>query len=105
MQFGCALNADLKKEWKEYLEQTQNHERIVRDLFEAFGLDPEEETPGRKVVRHIGESLVKAMEMALDSGTPEAAQLVAAECVISGRDEGPSELGTDRRGRQEVEGR
>jgi rubrerythrin len=79
---GCALNADLKNEWKEYLEQTQNHERIVRDLFEAFGLDPEVETPGRKVVRHIGESLVKAMEMALDSATPEAAQLVAAECVI-----------------------
>jgi rubrerythrin len=78
----CALNADLKKEWKEYLEQTKNHERIVRDLCEAFGLDPEEETPGRKVVRHIGESLVKAMEMALDAGPPEAAQLVAAECVI-----------------------
>ena len=78
---GCAVNADLKKEWKEYLEQTQNHERIVRHLFEPFGIDPEEDTPGRKVVRHIGESLVKAMEMALDSGTPEAAQLVAAECV------------------------
>jgi rubrerythrin len=55
----CALNADLKKEWKEYLEQTKNHERIVRDLCEAFGLDPGEETPGRKVVRHIGESLVR----------------------------------------------
>jgi rubrerythrin len=78
----CALNANLKKEWKEYLEQTQNHERIVRDLFAAFDLDPEVETPGRKVVRHIGESLVKAMKMALDSGTPEAAQLVAAECVV-----------------------
>jgi rubrerythrin len=78
----CALNADLKKEWKEYLEQTQNHERIIRDLFEAFGLDPEVETPGRKVVRHIGESLVRAMEMALSAGTPESAQLVAAECVI-----------------------
>jgi rubrerythrin len=78
----CVLNADLKKEWQEYLEQTQNHERIVRDLCEAFGLDPGVETPGRKVVRHIGESLVKAMEMALDSGTPEAAQLVASECVI-----------------------
>jgi rubrerythrin len=78
----CALNADLKKEWSEYLEQTQNHERIVRNLFEAFDLDPEEETPGRKVVRHIGESLVKAIEMARGSGTPEAAQLVAAECVI-----------------------
>jgi rubrerythrin len=78
----CALNADLKKEWSEYLEQTQNHERIVRNLFEAFDLDPEEETPARKVVRHIGESLVKAIEMAQGSGTPEAAQLVAAECVI-----------------------
>jgi len=78
----CALNADLKKEWNEYLEQTQNHERIVRDLFEAFDLDPEVETPGRQVVRHIGKSLVKAMEMALSADTPEAAQLVAAECVI-----------------------
>ena len=40
------------------------------------------DTPGRKVVRHIGESLVKAMEMALKSGPPEAAQLVAGECVV-----------------------
>ena len=78
----CVLNADLKKEWEEYLEQTQNHERIVRDLFEAFDLDPEVETPGRAVVREIGESLVKAMATALDAGPPEAAQLVAAECVI-----------------------
>ena len=78
----CVINADLKKEWEEYLEQTQNHERIVRDLFEAFDLDPEVETPGRQVVRHIGKSLVKAMEMALSAGTPDAAQLVAAECVI-----------------------
>ena len=29
-----------------------------------------------------GESLVKAMEMALESGKPEAAQIVAAECVV-----------------------
>jgi rubrerythrin len=78
----CALNADLKKEWQEYLEQTQNHERIILKIFEALEVDPDEDTPGRKVVRHIGESLVKAMEMALGSGTPEAAQLVAAECVI-----------------------
>ena len=78
----CVLNADLKKEWEEYLEQTQNHERIIRELFEAFDLDPEVETPGRAVVREIGESLVKAMEMALSADTPEAAQLVAAECVI-----------------------
>jgi hypothetical protein len=48
----------------------------------SFGLDPSTETPGRLVVRHIGQSLVKAMEMALSSGPPEAAELVAAECVV-----------------------
>ena len=47
----------------------------------SFGLHPGTETPGRKVVRHIGESLVEAMEMALKAGPPEAAELVAAECV------------------------
>jgi len=78
----CAVNDDLKKEWEEYLEQTQNHVRIVENVFSRLGLNTETETPGRLVVRHIGESLVKAMEMALDAGKPEAAQLVAAECVV-----------------------
>ena len=78
----CAVNEDLKQEWEEYHEQTQKHEQIVRDLFGKFGLDPEKETPGRQVVRHIGTSLVKAMEMALEAGKPEAAQIVAAECVV-----------------------
>jgi hypothetical protein len=79
---GCAVNGELKHEWEEYLEQTQKHEQIVRDVMSKLGLDPEVETPGRKVVRHIGESLVKAMEMAQQSGKPEAAQIVAAECVV-----------------------
>ena len=78
----CAVNDDLRKEWEEYLEQTTNHESIVLGVFEQIGLDPAAETPGRKVVRHIGESLVSAMEMALGSGTPEAAQIVAGECVV-----------------------
>jgi len=78
----CAVNEELKEEWEEYLEQTQNHEQIVRDLMEKLGLDPEEETPGRGIVRHIGQSLVKAMEMALQAGDPEAAQIVAGECVV-----------------------
>jgi hypothetical protein len=33
-------------------------------------------------VRHIGESLVQAMQMALDAGLPDAAQVVATECVV-----------------------
>jgi ferritin-like metal-binding protein YciE len=78
----CAINGDLKKEWEEYLEQTENHVQIVRGIFDKLKLDPEKETSGRKVLRHIGQSLVKAMEMALAAGNPEAAQLVATECVV-----------------------
>jgi hypothetical protein len=77
----CAINDDLKKEWQKYLGQTENHVEVVRDLMGELGLDPSIETSGRRVVRHTGESLVKAMEMALAEGEPEAAQIVAAECV------------------------
>ena len=34
------------------------------------------------MVRHTGKSLVKAMEMALQSGNKAAAQLVVAESVV-----------------------
>jgi len=78
----CAQNSDLKKEWEGYLDETRTHEQRLLEVFAAFGLNPEEQTPGRAVVKHIGESLVKAMEMALASGTPEGAELVAAECVV-----------------------
>ena len=79
----CAVNADLKEEWEKYLEQTRNHEQIVLGVMGTLGLDPEKETPGREVVRHIGESLIQAMEMAL-KGAPaaEAAEIVACECVV-----------------------
>ncbi len=77
----CAVNNELKEEWEKYLEQTQEHVEIMKRTIEALGLDIGAETPGRQVVRHIGASLVKAMEMALQSGQPAAAQLVSAECV------------------------
>jgi len=78
----CAENDDLKEEWEEYLEQTRSHVTIMEDVLTKLELDPNEETPGRKVVRHIGEALVESMEMALAEGKPGAAQLVAAEAVV-----------------------
>jgi len=77
----CAVNKDLKKEWQEYLDQTKNHVKVVEEVIAELGLDTSTETPGRDVVRHIGESLVKAMQMAKEAGDPKAAELVAAECV------------------------
>jgi rubrerythrin len=79
---ACAKNADLKKEWQEYLEQTKRHEAILRDIFETLGLDEEKETPGRQVVRHIGQALVQAMQIAKQKADGAAAEIVAAECVV-----------------------
>ncbi|MDQ2855138.1 MAG: ferritin-like domain-containing protein, partial [Acidobacteriota bacterium] len=78
----CVINKDLKEEWDKYLEQTKAHVQIVTEILKELGLDPNAETPGRKVVRYIGTSLVKAMELALRGADPEAAQIVAAECVV-----------------------
>ncbi|CAN5467022.1 MAG: hypothetical protein ACR2JP_05550 [Acidimicrobiia bacterium] len=78
----CAVNTDLEQEWQKYLDETRNHVRIVTGIFSDLGMDPSKETPGRMVVRHKGESLIKAMEMAQSGGDPTAAQLVAAECVV-----------------------
>ena len=79
----CVVNEDLKGEWEKYLSETTQHVEIVTALIDHFGGDPETDSPGRLVVRHIGQSLVKAMEMARKAGgPPDAPQLVAAECVV-----------------------
>jgi len=78
----CVVNDELKKEWEEYLEQTQRHVEVVRTLCNELSLDPDKETPGRKIVRYKGKALVHAMEMALEAGDPKAAEIVAAECVV-----------------------
>jgi rubrerythrin len=79
---ACARNGDLKKEWTKYLDQTKRHVAIVRGILETLDMDVEKDTAGRKIVRHIGESLVEAMQKARNGGDPDAAQIVAAECVV-----------------------
>ena len=76
-----AINKDLREEWNKYLEQTKNHVQVISNILTDLGMDPNAETPGRKVVRYIGTSLVKAMELASRCADPQAAQIVAAECV------------------------
>src|SRR4029453_3025059 len=68
----CAENDALKEEWEEYLEQRKKHVQIVQDVLNKLGLDPNEQTPGRKIVKNIGETLVESMEMALSNGEPSA---------------------------------
>jgi ferritin-like metal-binding protein YciE len=78
----CVLNDELREEWETYLEETRSHVEALTTVCRSLEIDASAETPGRSVVRHLGESLVDAMEMALASGTPEGAELVACECVV-----------------------
>lgn len=78
----CATNPALRDEWRKYLEQTTHHVQVMKGVCNELGLDLQQETPGRKVVHHLGQSLVQAMEMALAEGDKAAAELVACECVV-----------------------
>jgi ferritin-like metal-binding protein YciE len=77
----CAQNEELQEEWEKYELETETHVQILHDVFSALQLDPEEQSPGRTLVRDMGMRLVRNMEEALNAGEPAAAQLVAAECV------------------------
>ena len=78
----CAANKDLAEEWQKYLEETTQHEQILRELFAKIGLDPEFETPGRAIVRMKGEGLVAANMAALKAFGKAGAQLTASESVV-----------------------
>ncbi|GLK92397.1 ferritin-like domain-containing protein [Achromobacter insolitus] len=78
----CATNEDLAKEWRSYLDETKTHRQVLLTVFEELGLDPERKLPSRDVVKHHGESLVAAIELAKSTGDPAATQIAAAECVV-----------------------
>jgi rubrerythrin len=78
----CAQNEDLKEEFEKYHEQTKNHERILLNVFKQFELDPEENSPGRRIVKANGAALLEAIEMAEKSGDAAAAQIVACEVIV-----------------------
>jgi rubrerythrin len=77
----CVQNDDLREEWQKYLEETQNHERVLVRLCKSLEIDPEAQSPGRPIVKSIGAALVAAMNQAKAGGNPAAAQIVACECV------------------------
>jgi rubrerythrin len=78
----CAAEEELKEEWKKYLEQTHTHVQALTAICSALKLDPEEQTPGTRIVRNLGAALITAMTEAKSGGDPQAAQLVACECVV-----------------------
>jgi hypothetical protein len=78
----CVVNEDLREEWEKYLEETEKHVQVLHNACLQLEIDPEEQTPGRKITHDVGASLVAAMEAALETGDKEMAQCVAAEMVV-----------------------
>jgi rubrerythrin len=78
----AAVNDDLHAEWTKYLDQTRRHVQILEGVCKKLEIDAEEPSPGRKVVHDLGAALVAAMREAQSRASPEAAQLVACECVV-----------------------
>lgn len=77
----CVRNEDLKEEFRKYHRQTQSHVQILTDLCIRMEIDPDAMSPGREIVRMMGNSLVEAMRKAGQAGKPDAAEIVACECV------------------------
>jgi rubrerythrin len=77
----CVVNDELRDEWERYYQETETHVQILRDVCSQMQIDPEEQTPGRRIVHDLGTAFVAAMEAALGAGDEEAAQHVACQCV------------------------
>jgi ferritin-like metal-binding protein YciE len=78
----CVVNDELKEEFAKYLDETHEHVQHLETVFEAFGLDLEQQSTGRQIVHDLGASLVKAMKTAKAAGDPGVAEIVACECVV-----------------------
>lgn len=79
---ACAVRPDLRQEWTTYLSQTEEHVTALTEVCEVFGIDPFTTTPGTQIVKANGKALLTAIETAHAAGNPQAAQIVAAECVV-----------------------
>jgi hypothetical protein len=78
----CVCNDDLREEWQKYLEETKTHVKVLTAACNELGIEISQPSAGCDIVEHLGNSLVQAMEMALKTAAPDAAELVACECVV-----------------------
>ena len=78
----CVISQELREEWEKYLEQTEHHVDVLEHVCAKFGLTSAQTSPGAKIVGGLGEALVLAIREAQSAGDPDAAQLVACECVV-----------------------
>ena len=82
---ACASDERLLEEWEQQRKRHELRARVLRGALEELGLDADEEVPGRLSIRHIFQSLVRAMRMAFVAGDPSSTQRVAVDACCWSR--------------------
>lgn len=78
----CAIDADLREDWEDHLERTQQHVSVLRAVLAGAQIEEDQDTPRRTAVKRLDRSLVRTMIKAKENADPAAAELVASECVV-----------------------
>lgn len=78
----CTASPRLQREWQARREETGSRAARLRQVCAGLGIDSNAESLGRSIMRYLGESLERAMRIAIESGDIRVAQLVATDCVL-----------------------
>jgi hypothetical protein len=78
----CAVNKELREEWRFYLKQLRQHEQVLLSIFEATRLDPSTSTSGRTAVVCISDALVATMQQAQLTAPRAQCEIVASDCIV-----------------------
>ena len=62
---SCVENEELRDTWERHLQETERHVVLLTGLLEELGLDPDQETPGRRRVRAISFALIRSILLGL----------------------------------------
>ncbi|MBH1965239.1 MAG: hypothetical protein I8H77_12935 [Comamonadaceae bacterium] len=79
---ACTDRPSRKARWQACLNQAKRHQEILSDLCQAAGIDPNEGSAGRTVAKHLNESLLTSMRVAIAIADSETVRRVTCECIL-----------------------
>ncbi len=85
---SCAIEPGVRHEWEFDFRHVLRRQDVLRAVLRSLEIDPLEQSPGRLAAAEIGKSLVNVIELTRRTAPPAAAQIVAADCVLTGQAKG-----------------
>lgn len=79
---ACTDRPSRKARWQACLNQAKRHQEILSDLCQAADINPNEGSASRTIAKHLSDSLLTSMKMAMAIGDTETVRRVTCECVL-----------------------